>query len=86
MVGKGGLRFLLTYSPEKTNSAYVQFFIDVDDESKIDALLPKIEVDLAERPEQVMASERFAANRSPHSMHRQRQPIVTSRVSVIRCG
>ena len=48
LVGKGGLRFLLTYAPEKLNSAYVQFLVDVDDPGKIDGLVTKIEGDLAE--------------------------------------
>jgi len=48
LVGKGGLRFLLTYTPEKLNSAYVQFLVDVEDSSVLDALAPKIEADLAD--------------------------------------
>ena len=35
-IGGGGLRFLLVYSPEKENRAFVQFLVDVDDPSKID--------------------------------------------------
>ncbi|MFO0947502.1 MAG: efflux RND transporter permease subunit [Planctomycetota bacterium] len=42
-IGGGGLRFLLVYSPEKENRAYVQFLIDVDDEKKIDGLLGEIQ-------------------------------------------
>lgn len=38
-IGGGGLRFLLVYSPEKENRAFVQFLIDVEDESKIEAAL-----------------------------------------------
>jgi len=49
LVGQGGLRFLLTYTPEKLNSAYAQFLVDVDDSSVIDALGPVIEADLAEQ-------------------------------------
>jgi len=41
--GAGGLRFLVTYAPEKANSAYVQFLVDVEDYDLIDALLPKVE-------------------------------------------
>jgi len=48
LVGKGGLRFLLTYTPEKSNSAYAQFLVDVDDPEKIDLLIPTIEKDLQE--------------------------------------
>jgi len=42
-VGSGGLRFMLVYSPEKENRAYVQFLIDVDDENKIDGMLADIQ-------------------------------------------
>ena len=35
-IGGGGLRFLLVYTPERENRAYVQFLVDVDDEAKID--------------------------------------------------
>ena len=37
-IGSGGLRFLLVYTPESENPAYVEFLINVDDESKIDGL------------------------------------------------
>jgi multidrug efflux pump subunit AcrB len=43
LVGKGGLRFLLTYSPELQNSAYVQFLVDVSDYRVIDGMMKKIE-------------------------------------------
>jgi len=46
--GAGGLRFLLTYSPEKINSAYAQFLIDVDDYTKIEDLIAKSEHELPE--------------------------------------
>jgi multidrug efflux pump subunit AcrB len=46
--GAGAMRFLLTYAPEKVNSAYAQFLVDVDDYRKIDALIPVIESHLAE--------------------------------------
>ena len=49
LVGQGGLRFLLTYTPEKLNPAYAQLLVDVDDAKRIDALAPAIEADLAER-------------------------------------
>jgi multidrug efflux pump subunit AcrB len=49
LIGKGGLRFLLTYSPEKSNSSYTQFLVDVDDAAKIGALAARIERDLEER-------------------------------------
>src|SRR5262249_9744138 len=42
-IGGGGLRFLLVYSPEKENQAYVQFLVDVDDWKKIDELLADVQ-------------------------------------------
>jgi multidrug efflux pump subunit AcrB len=42
-VGGGGLRFLLVYTPERENRAFVQFLIEVDDEQKLDALLPAVQ-------------------------------------------
>lgn len=42
-IGGGGLRFLLVYTPERENRAFVQFLIGVDDESKIDGLLVDIQ-------------------------------------------
>lgn len=42
-VGSGGLRFLLVYSPERENRAYVQFLVDVDDPRKIDSILPEVQ-------------------------------------------
>jgi multidrug efflux pump subunit AcrB len=49
LVGQGGLRFLLTYTPEKANPAYAQLLVDVDGAERIDMLGPAIEADLAER-------------------------------------
>jgi len=37
-IGGGGLRFLLVYTPERENPAYVEFLVNVDDEQKIDGL------------------------------------------------
>jgi len=42
-IGSGGLRFLLVYSPEKENRAFVQFLVDVDDANKIDGLIAEIQ-------------------------------------------
>lgn len=47
-VGGGGLRFLLVYSPESENRAFVQFLVEVDDASKIDGLLADIQKHLDE--------------------------------------
>ena len=43
LVGAGGMRFLLTYAPEKSNSSYAQFLVDVDDYTKIAELIPTVE-------------------------------------------
>ena len=43
LVGKGGMRFLLTYTPEKTNGAYAQLLVDVEDPEYLDVVLPKVE-------------------------------------------
>jgi multidrug efflux pump subunit AcrB len=45
-VGSGGLRFLLVYTPEMENPAFVQFLVDVDDERKIDGLIATIQQEL----------------------------------------
>ena len=43
LVGKGGLRFLLTYGPEKTNNSYAQLLVDVEGPEVIDSLLLNME-------------------------------------------
>jgi multidrug efflux pump subunit AcrB len=48
LIGQGGLRFLLTYQPEKQNSAYAQLLVDVEDASRIDSLLTRIETEVPE--------------------------------------
>jgi multidrug efflux pump subunit AcrB len=48
-VGGGGLRFLLVYSPESENRAYVQFLVDADDYRKIDGLLDVVQKHLDEK-------------------------------------
>ena len=47
-IGGGGLRFLLVYSPENENPAYVQFLVDVDDSRKIQGLVTGIQKELDE--------------------------------------
>ena len=42
-VGQGSIRFMLTYSPEKTNSSYGQLLVTVTDYRIIPELIPKIE-------------------------------------------
>jgi multidrug efflux pump subunit AcrB len=48
-VGSGGLRFLLVYSPERPNTAFVQFLVSVDDPSKIDGLIATVQTYLDEK-------------------------------------
>jgi len=47
-IGGGGLRFLLVYSPESENRAYVQFLVDVKDPGKIKGLMADIQKRLDE--------------------------------------
>ncbi|MCK5296427.1 MAG: efflux RND transporter permease subunit, partial [Alphaproteobacteria bacterium] len=42
-IGRGALRFILTYNPEMPNSAYGQILVSVDDYYKIENLIPTIE-------------------------------------------
>ncbi|QDV74484.1 efflux RND transporter permease subunit [Botrimarina mediterranea] len=42
-IGGGGPRFLLVYSPENENSAYVQLLVEVDDWRSIDTLIGDIQ-------------------------------------------
>ncbi len=48
-VGQGGLRFMLTYSPEDPNSSYGQLLIDVDNASGIAELVDELQNELTER-------------------------------------
>ena len=60
LAGAGGLRFLLTYAPEKVNSAYVQFLVDVEDYRIIDSLIPGIERHLADNyPDALSYGKKF---------------------------
>jgi multidrug efflux pump subunit AcrB len=60
LVGKGGLRFLLTYTPEKANPAYAQLLVDVDGAERIDALAPTVVAHIAERyPDALSFTSKF---------------------------
>ncbi len=48
-VGGGGLRFLLVYSPEALNRAYVQFLIEMDDPNRIGATLAAVQQHIDEQ-------------------------------------
>ncbi len=43
IVGQGAPRFLLTYTPEKANTAYTQFLVELDDATYIDLLYDEIQ-------------------------------------------
>ena len=47
-IGAGTLRFLLTYTPEKTNTAYAQMLVTVDDARLIDQMMLDFQVYLEE--------------------------------------
>jgi multidrug efflux pump subunit AcrB len=60
LVGQGGLRFLLTFTPEKLNSAYALFLVDVDNYRKIDTLAPAVERHLEENyPDALAYASKF---------------------------
>ncbi len=48
-VGSGAMRFLLVYSPEMENRAYVEFLVSVDDARKIDGLMETVQRHLDEQ-------------------------------------
>ena len=43
IVGQGAPRFLLTYTPEKQNSAYAQLLIDVENSTQLDAVSEQVQ-------------------------------------------
>ncbi len=43
LIGGGGLRFMLTYTPQSTNSAYGQLLVRVDDYHAIDSMMPVVQ-------------------------------------------
>ncbi|WP_337237036.1 hypothetical protein, partial [Salmonella enterica] len=45
-IGGGGLRFMLTYSPEARNPSYGQLLIDIDDYTKIAPLVGELQNEL----------------------------------------
>ncbi len=59
-VGQGTLRFLLTYAPERFDSSYAQFLVDVDGHAAIDTLIPQVEGELtAAFPDAQITGRRF---------------------------
>ncbi|WP_151669764.1 efflux RND transporter permease subunit [Nitrincola schmidtii] len=47
-IGGGGLRFMLTYSPEPRNPAFAQLLVTVDDQSRISGLVEQLQDELSE--------------------------------------
>jgi len=63
-IGGGGLRFMLTYSPEPRNSSYGQLLVDVDDESQIAGLINTLQGELtAAHPEAAIKAWKFMLGR-----------------------
>lgn len=61
LIGKGALRFILTYAPELENPAYAQFLVDVEDYRVIDGMMQEIETWLIEHfPDMRPKVEKFA--------------------------
>jgi multidrug efflux pump subunit AcrB len=59
-VGSGGLRFILTYSPEPPNTAYGQLLVDVDDMRRIPGLIGALQDELSDRfPEAQVKAWKF---------------------------
>ena len=59
-IGGGGLRFILVYSPERENRAYVQFLVDVENEKYIDGAMQAIQKYLDENyPNSNAVSRKF---------------------------
>ncbi len=59
-IGQGAPRFLLTYSPERFDTGYAQFLVDVEDHTVIDTALPKAQQLLTEQfPDGLFISKRF---------------------------
>ncbi len=48
-IGGGGLRFMLTYSPEARNPSYGQLLIDIDDYTRIAPLIGELQSELASK-------------------------------------
>jgi multidrug efflux pump subunit AcrB len=58
IIGSGAPRFLLTYTPEKANSAYTQFLVELDDASYIEPLYTEIQDHLDEHFEDAQGQVR----------------------------
>jgi multidrug efflux pump subunit AcrB len=58
IIGSGAPRFLLTYTPEKANTAYTQFLVELDDATYIDPLYSDIQDHLDEHFEEAQGQVR----------------------------
>ena len=60
MTGTGGLRFLLTYTPEDPDASYGILFVDVDDYKKIPAIADKVTAFARDnQPDLLVYTQRF---------------------------
>ncbi|TQV65828.1 efflux RND transporter permease subunit, partial [Exilibacterium tricleocarpae] len=67
-IGAGAPRFILTYSPEKTNDSYAFLLVSVNDYREIDSLMDTFRVYLAEHfPDAEPKLQRFNLGPSPDS-------------------
>ncbi|MEL6300101.1 MAG: efflux RND transporter permease subunit [Pseudomonadota bacterium] len=48
VVGQGALRFILTYSTEKSNTGYAQLLVDIDDDVDLDQVVGRVDSLIAE--------------------------------------
>jgi multidrug efflux pump subunit AcrB len=59
-VGQGTLRFLLTYSPERFDTSFAQFLVDVESHNRIAEILPEVQQILSENhPDALIIAKRF---------------------------
>lgn len=60
LIGGGGIRYMLTYSSQSTNSAYGQLLVRVDDYRSINGMMSKVQTFIAQRfPEAQAKAWRF---------------------------
>ncbi len=58
--GQGALRFLLTYSPERADTSYALFLVDVKDQRVISDLIPRVQRELTEAfPDAQVIAKKF---------------------------
>jgi multidrug efflux pump subunit AcrB len=53
------MRFLLAYDPEKPNTSYIQFLVDVEDYRLIEGMVEQVEADLEEAHPDAMSYVRL---------------------------